>query len=1081
MKLTRMAVYRPVVALTVTLALTLFGIMSYFSLGLENNPELNLPYVTVTASYPGASAQTVEEQVTRPLEDAISSLGGIKSMQSSSQMSVSQIIIEFEEGVNVDVAAADVQQKVSGARRELPSEVEEPSYSKLDFNDMPIANLAVTSTGDPDPVRLYQLANEVVRPRLEGITGVGRVTVVGGQEPEVQVEIQPDRLRAYGLTISDVTNAIQAQYLASSGGQMETGSGGNTRSTSLRLDTRGADLSTLQSIPITGPSGQVIELRNVANVFLGGKDADTILRLNGQPAAGLLVYKQSSANITQTADAVLPQVSQIDAELPQGFDLRAVVDQSRYVRETVADVEHELVLASLITGIVLFFFLHSVRSTIIVMLAIPTSLLVALIAMNLSGQTLNNMTLIGLTTAIGVLVDDSIVVLENIFTHLEHGEDAKQAAVDGRSEIGMAAIAITLVDVAVWGPIIFITGITGAFLRAFAIVMVAATLASLLVSFTLTPLIASRWLKTGAPHGGSPSLLGRIARLFEPSYLWLEARYKTALHWSLRHRPIIIVAAIAVFLSNGWIVSHLGAEFVPEGDMDSVTVVGELPPGTALEATDRAARRWEMLLLDHERFPEIHSAYVQIGASGNPRQIQATLEIGKPSTRHRTSIEVARAAIEAGEAIVPGMQARRDAGGGPSSQPVQIQVFGDNLDELAQVASAAQSNLSQIPTLADVTNSLSSAEEVTIRPDLARLRDLGVTAQQIGTSVRVAYQGATVAKWAEPATGKERDVRVTLPAEVRNQPGALNNLPIVARGDWMLTLQQVATLDRQPRPTTINRVDRQRVATLGAEPNGVPLGTATEDATKAMDAMPLPGGMHWKMAGTGEEQQSSFTALILGLAASIVLMYLVLTVLYESWLQPVLILTALPLASVGAFLGLLVFGQTLSVPSFIGLIALFGLVGKNAILLVDRANDLRRHGMSREDALEHAGPSRLRPILMTSAVLIFSMLPVAMQLSDSSSGRAPLGAVLVGGMTTSTFLSLLYVPVAYTYFDSLSKLGGRLFSRGIPRWRRAEEVRESDRDRRKPLPVAGGSSSPREERLQALRGRRNGRRTVLAQ
>jgi len=1078
MTLTRMSVYRPVVALTVTLALTLFGIMSYVSLGLENNPELNLPYVTVTAVYPGASAQTVEEQVTRPIEDAVSSLGGIKSMQSSSQVSLSQIIIEFEEGVNVDVAASDVQQKVSGVRRELPSEVEEPSYSKLDFNDQPIVNLAVTSVGEPDPVRLYRVANDVVRPKLEGIGGVGRVTVVGGREPEVQVEVQPERLRAYGLTISDVTNAVQAQYLATSGGRMKSGSGAFTRSTSLRLETRGSDLGSLQAIPLTTPGGQVIELRNVANVFLGGKEPDTMLRLNGQPAAGLLVFKQSNANITQTADAVLPAVEKINAELPPGFTLEPVIDQSRYVRETVDEVQHELILACIITGIVLFFFLHSVRSTIIVMLAIPTSLLVALIAMQLSGQTLNNMTLIGLTTAIGVLVDDSIVVLENIFSHLTQGKEPKRAAIEGRSEIGMAAIAITLVDVAVWGPIIFMTGIVGAFLRAFAIVMVAATLASLLVSFTLTPLIASRWLKAGGQHAAKPSLLGRFARIFEPSYLCLEHVYRRSLHWSLRHCPIVIAGALLVFASNGLIVSRLGTEFVPEGDLDTTSIVGELPPGSALEASERAARRWELLLLDHERFPEIHSAYVQIGASGNPRQIQVTLEVGKPSTRHRTSQEIARAAIEAGEAIVPEMQARRNSGdGGPGAQPVQIRVFGDNLEQIGQAAGVAQQALAAVPTLADVTNSLSSSEEVTIRPDLARLRDLGVTAQQIGTAVRVAYQGAEVAKWAE-ASGKERDVRVTLPAEVRNQPETLANLPLIQRGDRMLTLQQVATLDRQQKPTTINRVDRQRVATLGAEPTiSVPLGTATEDATAAMNSVALPAGTRWELAGTGEEQQSSFTALIFGLAASIVLMYLVLTVLYESWLQPVLILTALPLASVGAFLGLLVFGQTLSVPSFIGLIALFGLVGKNAILLVDRANDLRRAGMSREAALEEAGPHRLRPILMTSAVLIFSMLPVALALSDSSSGRAPLGAVLVGGMATSTLLSLLYVPVAYTYFDSLSKLGGKVFHWRPWAWRR----RASDSARPMPYAVAGGAGSVG-ERLQALRGgrRRRAQRPALA-
>src|SRR5688572_30591976 len=314
MKLTRMSVYRPVVALTVTLALTLFGIMSYVSLGLENNPELNLPFVTVTAVYPGASAQTVEEQVTRPLEDSISSLGGIKTMQSSSQVSLSQITIEFEEGVNVDVAASDVQQKVSGARRELPSEVEEPSYSKLDFNDQPIVNLAVTGVGEPDPVRLYRVANDVVRPRLEGIAGVGRVTVVGGREPEVQVEVQPDRLRAYGLTIADVTTAVQSQYLATSGGQMKSGSGAFTQSTSLRLDTRGGDLSSLQAIPISMPGGQVIELRNVANVFQGGKEPDTVLRLNGQSAAGLLVFKEPKCPIVLRsvhlfAEVVVPAFS----------------------------------------------------------------------------------------------------------------------------------------------------------------------------------------------------------------------------------------------------------------------------------------------------------------------------------------------------------------------------------------------------------------------------------------------------------------------------------------------------------------------------------------------------------------------------------------------------------------------------------------------------------------------------------------------------------------------------------------------------------------------------------------------------
>jgi hydrophobic/amphiphilic exporter-1 (mainly G- bacteria), HAE1 family len=1089
----------PSLTLTVTVALTLFGIMAYVSMGLEQNPELNLPYVTVTAAYPGASAQTVEEQVTRPLEDAVSSLGGIKSMQSTSQVSLSQIIIEFEEGVNVDVAASDVQQKVSGARSDLPSEVEEPSYSKLDFNDQPIVNLAVTAVGEPDPVRLYRVANDIVRPKLEGVNGVGRVTVVGGREPEVQVEVQPDRLRAYGLTIADVTNAVQSQYLATSGGQMKSGSGANTQSASLRLETRGADLESLQAIPIPGPGGQVVELRNVANVFQGGKEPDTILRLNGQAAAGLLVFKQSNANITQTADAVLPQVEQINAQLPRGFRLEPVIDQSRYVRETVDEVQHELVLASIITGVVLFFFLHSVRSTIIVMLAIPTSLLVALIAMKLLGLTLNTMTLIGLTTAIGVLVDDSIVVLENIFTHLGHGKASKQAAVDGRSEIGMAAIAITLVDVAVWGPIIFITGITGAFLRSFAIVMVAATLASLLVSFTLTPLIASRWLTGGHERG----LLARIGAFWEPAYLAFERLYTRTLHWSLRHRPVVLLLMLAMFGVNFVVLPRLGTEFVPEIDRDTVTVVGELPAGTALEAADRAAKRWEMLLLDHERFPEIHTAYVVVGRGDTdfdrePRFISATLDVGEAGHRTRTSMQLGKAAADVGEQIVPEMQAR--IGGsraGGAGQPVTVRVFGNDLDALTQLAQAATQAMASRPELGDVTNGMSAAPEMTIKPDATRLMDLGLSTQTVGNAVRIAYQGQVTGRWTDEG-GKERDVRVRLPDALRYNTEAVSDLPLIRRGNGqpgagqasalqagstMLTIRQVATESIENKPSKITRVNRQRVAVLGAEPNGVPLGTATRATSEVLNGLSLPAGTRWSFAGQGDEQASSFRQLGIGLGMSILLMYLVLAILYESWLQPLLILTALPLASVGAFLGLLIFHQTLSVPAFIGLIALFGLVGKNAILLVDRANDLRKQGLDRSTALEQAGPHRLRPILMTSTVLILSMLPVALKLGDGGEMRAPLGAVLVGGMATSTILSLLYVPVAYTYFDSLSALFGRVFSFRLRlpfRPRSTEHGRRPKRHQLAPLPVAGGASMAA-ERVQAARGgQRRSRRPSLA-
>ncbi|MCC7369530.1 MAG: efflux RND transporter permease subunit [Chloroflexi bacterium] len=1037
MKLTRLAVFHPVIALTITAAVVIFGVAAYFTLGLEQNPQVNVPIVTITAPYPGASAESVEESVTRPIEDAVAGLGGIKTITSNSQTSVASIVVEFQDGTDVDVAAGDLQQRISGIRSTLPPEVEDPSYAKLDFNDVAVLNLAVTGEGTPDPLELYRVADDIVRPNLETGSGVGRVVVVGGQAPEVHVDILPDRLRAYGLTVNDVTSAVQSQFVSTAGGRFTNA--GATQQAPVRISTRGPDLTALGNVPVSaaGSSAPVgLTLANVANISVAGEEAQQILRVNGQSAVGLLVYKQSNANIAQTVDELKPLIAQLQSQLPSGYRLETIIDQSTTVRQTVRGVEEELILAAIITGVVLFFFLHSLRSTVIVLIAIPISLLIALIVMKLTGLTLNNISLIGLTTAIGVLVDDSIVVLENIHSHLERDEDPQTAAIEGRSEIGMAAIAITMVDVAVWGPIIVLSGIVGAFLRSFAIVMVAAVLASLVVSFTLTPLIASRWL--AAVEGRS--FLTRIAQSWEPLYQRMARGYARLLSWSLRHRLAVIGLTGLVFLSNALILPFIGTEFVPETNATTASVVGELPPGTALEASGRAAQRWESIVLDKTYFPDVQTVYTQVGraeANEDPRLITLTLALTGPKDRVRTSQEIARVVADAGAELIPDLRTRVAASGaGGTGQPLQLNVFASDLDQLAQLAATAQQQLAAQPELADVTSSLAVGPEATVTPQAARLQDLGLTAQAVSNLVRVALEGTVVGQWTEPG-GQDRDVRVGLPAEVRSNVDAIGSLPLVERQGIPVTLRQVATVSTDQKPTRITRVNRQRTATLGAQPNGVPLGAATEAATRTLNGLNLPAGARWELAGTAQTQQESFTQLGLGLAASVILMFMVLSILYENWLQPLLIQTALPLATVGAFLGLLVFGQTLSLPTFIGLIALFGLVGKNSILLVDRANHLRQEGMDRIAALEEAGQSRLRPILMTSAVLIFSMLPVALKLGEGGEGRAPLGAVLVGGMLTNTLLSLVYVPVAYTYFDSFGVWLVGLFRRGAgrPGWR----------------------------------------------
>ncbi|MFN8632304.1 MAG: efflux RND transporter permease subunit [Chloroflexota bacterium] len=1097
MNLTRTAVFHPVIALTVAIAIVLGGIVSYTALGLEQTPQLNVPVVTVQVTVPGASPRTIEEQVTRRIEDAVAGLGNIKTLSSTSRTGLATITIEFREGIDVDVAVNDVQQRVSAIRRDLPDEAEEPSFLKLDLNDTPVLYLAVTGQEGVNETDLYRVADDLVRPRLETADGVGRVVVVGGSEPEVQVDLLPDKLRAYGLTIDDVSAAVRTQFISTSGGDVKNGGGDSSQRASIRIDSRGGDQATsagqsaaasaqqslerLGSMPVMSADGFKTELRNVANIHLGGVEPTEVVRLNGKPAVGLQVYKQSSANIVKTVDTLLPLSEQVRGQLPDGYSLKTAIDRSTGVRKTVGGVEEELTLAAIITGLVLFFFLHSLRATSIVLIAIPTSLLIALVVMYLTGLTLNTMTLVGLTTAIGILVDDSIVVLENIFTHLGKGKDPKTAAVDGRSEIGMAAIAITMVDVAVWGPILVITGLVGAFLRNFALVIVAATLASLLVSFTLTPLIASRWLSGGTrgegrgashdPHSPldpRPSILARIASFWEPAYRLLARGYAHLLSWSLRHRPVVMVVAVAFFLLNAVILPRLGTEFAPENNDETISVVGELPPGAGLEAADRAAKRWEQALANQTYFPEVHRVYTLVGrgdgdADREPRYITLTLDVGGGKSRVRTSKEIARAVADVGEIVNPDLQTRiggsSPAGGG---QPVQVRVFGSDLTQLAAVSEQARTTMAGLPEVADVTNSMATAPEVTLIPDPSRMMDLGLTTQSVGNAVRAAYQGVVVGRYAEPS-GTERDVRVRLPDALRHNTSAIASLPLVQRGNQLVTVGQVTTTQTEQSPTRIQRVNRQRIALIGADTQDVPLGTSIAATQKAMNGLSLPSGNRWEFAGQAADQADSFRQLSLGLLASVILMYMVLSILYENWLQPALILSALPLATVGAFAGLFIFHLNLGIVAFIGLIGLFGMVGKNAILLVDRANELRKEGMDRITALEQAGESRLRPILMTSIVLILSMLPVALKLGEGGEVRAPIGAVLVGGMATSTILALLYVPVAYTYFDSLGQLLGRLvsFRLRLPSWaRRSSEPRPSrDRTRpeRIPLPVAGGA------------------------
>lgn len=1063
MGLTRLAVYRPLIILVALVSIIMFGIVSYLRLGLDQVPEIKIPIVTVQAVYPGAGPREVEEQVTRKIEDALAGLNDVVEIRSVSTQNIATITVEFREAVNIDLVALDVERTVNNIRRELPTEVEAPTTRKLDLNDQPIIYLALTNRGTRDPTEMRRIADDVVRPRLESLEGISRATVLGGRKAEVQVSVNPERLRAFRLSVADVWQAVSNQYQTVSGGTVTGGQADPNREFSLRVEGRDRDPSSLATLTIAGRDGASTELRNVAEISMAGADQAAIVRLNGKDAVGILISKQGQANITLAADKVLAEIGLLNAELPTDLRLEVIIDRSEFIRSSVRDVYKELAVAAFLTGLVLLLFLHTFRATVIVLVAIPTCVIAAFIVMRQTGITLNILSLLGLTTSIGILVDDSIVVLENIFRKLEQGDDPKTAAVRGRSEIGLAAMAITLVDVVVYGPIVFLEGTTGGFLRNFAIVVTAATLASLLVSFTLTPMMASRWLNLGPERGW----IARAASSWEPLYRAMERNYGVLLGWSLRHRLVVLLGSIAILVASFGMVPFIGAEFVPDIDGPFIAMSGELPGGSTLEATDRAARLWERRLLDPTRYPEVRQVYMVVGSGSTElergsRFLSVIAELEKRghrallpgATRARTSSEIRRAGLEEAGGI-PGLST--SVGGnrpGGTGQALQVRLIGRDMDELSRVAAEAQRRLAARPELADLTNSTAAVSpEVTARVDQKRVQDLGLTTQQVGAAVRVAYQGIVAAKWPRP-DGTEVDIRVRMPESVRKELATLQGLPLVTARGSQVTLGQVADLSQQPAPARINRIQRQRVAILGAEPKGVPLGTASGILREEMAALALPSTVRWELAGQSKEQQQAFTNLAIALGASVILVYLVLTALYESLILPLVVLSSLPLALIGALAGLLLFKNTLNILSLIGVIALFGLVGKNAILLVDYTNQLRKRGVERNEALRLSGPARLRPIIMTSATLVLSLMPVAVQLGEGGELRAPLAAVVIGGMISSTILTLVFVPVSYTYFDGLQRRILVLFHRG---WRRQRTPPAPSRPSLERAPVPAGA------------------------
>ncbi|MFN8534748.1 MAG: efflux RND transporter permease subunit [Dehalococcoidia bacterium] len=1065
MGLTRVAITRPVFMSMVILGLVLLGAISFRGLNAELYPTVSSPFVTIITAYPGAAPDDVERLVTKPIEDAVAGLSNIDFIQSTSSEGQSVVTVSFTDQANEDLVAVDVERRVGAVRGQLPTDALAPVVAKFDFTASPILYAAVT--GDASLDEIYRVTDVDIRPRMEAVDGVAQVNITGGLAREIQVIVDPARLTAFNLSYDQIVGALARDNQSRPGGTVPQGD----RSLNIRLSGLFQSVDEIAKLVITNPGSGPILVRDVATVVETNKKITSISNFNGKPAVALTLSKNATANEVRTADNIKRAIADLNKSLPADVHIEEVFDRSAFTRNSLNGVQRSLIEAIIITGLVLLVFLHTIRSTTIVLFAIPTSLLTTFLWMSLLGFTLNIMSTLALVLVIGVLVDDSIVVIENIVRHLELGETPFQAALNGRSEIGLAAIAITLVDVVIFLPVAFLSGITGSFFRQFGLVIVAAVLTSLFISFTLTPMLASRWLNANALKlPGGP--WGWFVRGWEATFDALERAYEKALGWILtakikppipggrliggvfaaRWLPPIAAIASLIFAFALIPLGFVKFEFVPQTDDSFLQVDVELLPGSSIQATDSLLRKIEGELAG---IPEVRSYLSTAGGAGagglpgasNSRTGTIFVTLQPLHDRHRSVFEI----VEELKPKVRGLDGATinvgNGGGFTGSFPINVRVQGQNRADVERVAAEVEALVRSVPGIDAVKNSSSLGNpELRLVIDRDRLADAHLTADQVATALRTTVEGTVATKF-RPVGKTEQDVRVLATTGTRTSLDGIENVPIVVLRDGVpvqIRIGQVTRLEEVAGPASITRRNRVPQASVQASLVGQ---TPLNDVTAPLDAKlnelrpSLPPGVTVAQGGDAEEQAEAFTQLLFALALSLVLIYMLLAGLYESLVLPFATMFALPVATVGAFVGLAVTGLTLNLLSLIGMIVLMGLVAKNGILLVDYTNTLRQRGRSRLEGLLEAGPTRLRPILMTSAALCFGLLPIALGVEEGGQLYQSIGVLIIGGMLTSTFLSLFVVPAMYTFFDDIQGGVGKAL-----RWRpfRRREPRSAE-------------------------------------
>ena len=1038
---TRVSLHNPVFATMVMLALVVLGLFSFQRLKVDQFPNIDFPVVVISTEYPGASPEIVESEVSKKIEEGVNSIAGISALTSRSYENQSLVIVEFQLHIDGRKAAEDVREKVAALRPLLRTEVKEPRVLRFDPASRAVWSLAVIPEGNKlNAVELTNWSEQVLKKRLENVRGVGSVTLVGGSKREINLYLQPEAMEALGITAEQVVAAVRGENQDLPVGAIRSLSQERMVQISSRMQ-RPEDFG---QIIVARKNGTPIRLSQVAKVQDGAQELDNLALYNGQRTLLMSVQKSQDENTIQVVDGLIKAVAELKSQLPAGVRLEPVTDNSRPIRVSVNNVRQTLIEGAILTVLIVFLFLNSWRSTVITGLTLPISIIGTFMFMQMFGFTINMITLMALSLCVGLLIDDAIVVRENIVRHVQMGKNAFDASMDGTREIGLAVLATTLSIVAVFLPIGFMEGIIGKFFHEFGITIVAAVLISMFVSFTLDPMLSSIWHDPAiAAHGqdrspvsGYDKTIGRVTGWFDRGTDRLADAYQGILRWALVHKKSTVLLALGIFVASLFMIRLLGTEFVPKADFSETSVKFETPVGTSLEATEAKARQVEAILRD---FPEVLYTVSTLNTASAQGKNNVNLYIRLVPRKDRSrNADQMSAVLRERLKQVPGIAVTHagllDAVGG--NKQIEFSLQGPDQKELERLAVLALDKIRDIPGLVDLDSSVKPNKPVIgvqVKRDAAS--DLGLGTAQLAGPLRTLVAGQTVGNWRAP-DDQTYDVNVRLNPLARNSPQDLERLPLVvgtaADGSpRVVRLGQVAQVTETTGSNQINRRDLMREVAFNANVFGRAAGEVSADIRRAMDSIALPPGYRYAFGGSTKNMAESFGYALSALAMAVIFIYMILASQFKSFFQPLALMTSLPLTLIGVVLALMLFGSTLSMFSIIGVIMLMGLVTKNAILLVDFAirsredqtdpHGQRIPGLARHEALLLAAKVRLRPILMTTLAMIFGMVPLAFALTEGSEQRAPMGQAVIGGVITSSLLTLVVVPVVYCYMDDLAQ------------------------------------------------------------